>query len=159
MNHNFKAQEKDYSCGATALRNCLIHFTGQDVSEKTIRKYCNTKQDGTDEDDLSDGAELFGFDVRQIKTKSINIFKRKIIKGLKNGKVFIISTEAHNHWIAVVEYSKRKVKIVDSDYQKYTDKSIVQYITMKELADTTFGYDKFDKEKYYYFLELDYLVE
>lgn len=156
MNHNYKSPETKFSCGASALRNCIIHVTKSDISEKTVRKYCSTNKDGTNELGLLEGCQHFGFIPREHKTISFEIFKRKIYKGLKQGRVFIVSTEHHGHWIPVLEKKGKRIKIVDGDYRKYEDKSIVQFITMKELKDTTFGYDKFEKKKYYYFIELIY---
>lgn len=152
MRHNYKPQEREYSCGPAALRNCLIHF-GKDITEKTVRMACETKKDGTDEDELIAGCEHFGFETKEIVSVSPNVFKRRLLKGLKNGKVFIVSSADHNHWIPVLEYKNRKLKVVDSDYQK-EKKSIVQYITTKQMVDMTFCYDKFTNKKQFYALEL-----
>jgi ABC-type bacteriocin/lantibiotic exporter with double-glycine peptidase domain len=156
MNHNYKLPETEFSCGATALRNCIIHTVGQDISEKTVRKYCSTNKGGTDEIGLIEGCQHFGFIPVEYEGKSFNVFKRKIYKGLREGKVFIVSTEHHGHWVAILDKKGKRVKVIDGDYRKYEDRSIVQYITMKELSNTAFGYDKFEKKSYYYFLELKY---
>lgn len=155
MRHNYKKQEKTYSCGPAAIRNCLIHFNIF-VTERAIRKQCNvTDTSGTNEDQLIQGCEYYGFNVTEIETRSIDVFKRKISKGLKQGKVYIASTEHHNHWVCILDYKNRKVKIVDSDYRKYVDKSIVQYITFKQLLETAHSYNKFDGIKTCYALELE----
>ena len=152
MRHNYKPQERDYSCGPAALRNCLIHF-GYSITEKTIRKVCEANKEGTDEEGMYNGCFHFGFDPIELYSISPEVFKRKIIKGLKQGKVYIVSVEDGNHWISALEYKGRKIKIVDSDYRRF-GKSIVQYLTSNQLINTSFCYDKFNKKKTFYAIEL-----
>ena len=144
-------QEKGFSCGASALRNCLSHF-GITLTEAYLRKVCNTnKDDGTSFDDLYEASQNY-FDVNEIVSISPNVFQRRITKGLKNGKVYIISVDNHQHWISCVEYYNRKVKIIDSDWEK----GVVHWITMRQLVEMSFCYDKNSDRKEFLALELIY---
>lgn len=142
-------QETNYSCGASALRNCLSHF-GIVLTERYLRSKCNTNKEGTEPEDLYSACENY-FNVREIFSISPNVFQRRISKGLKQGKVFIVSTDSHWHWISVLEYYKRKVLIIDSDY----DKGLKHWITMKQLIELSFGYEKNEDKKSFYALELE----
>lgn len=157
MRHSYKPQEKSYTCGPAAIRNCLIHF-GVELTEETIRKVCDTRKDGTDETSIIEACEYYGFETKEIESKSTDVFRRKISKGLKAGKVYIASTDSHCHWISVLEYKNRKLKIIDSDFRE-EGKSILQYITFKEFVEMAFGYDKFDKTKTCYAIELKFTNE
>lgn len=155
MRHNYQPQETPYTCGPASLKNCMLHYK-VDVTESEVRKLCGTKKnEGTNEYQLEQAAISLGFKVRFIESKSPNVFKRKLSKGFSEGKVYIVSTEDHNHWISAVEYYNRKIKIVDSDYKKYVHKSILQYITFKQLLETSYCYNKFQKIKTCFALELE----
>lgn len=154
--HIYKTQESDYTCGPVSIRNCLLH-SGVKVSEYSIRKVCGTKKyEVANERQLKKACKHFGFNVREIEVKSTEYFRRILKIGFKQGKVYIVSTEAYNHWIPVLSYQCGKLKIVDTDYKKYVKKSIVQEITFKQLIETVYSYNKFDRQKSCYALELTY---
>lgn len=150
----YRAQEKDYSCGANSLRNVLIHFKLASVTEETVRKACKTSEEhGTTEAGLLEGAEHFGLESKEWETVSKDIFKRKVIKALKEGRTLIVNTDALWHWVTVLEYKNKRVKIIDSMY-KTVNKSIEQWITLRSLSDMCLCYDRGKDRKTYYGIEL-----
>lgn len=144
----YKSQETNYSCGASSLRNILIHY-GIKLTEKYLRRLCNTSRDGTYEEDLVQAAEHFSFDTKTTTTVSEERFKKEISKGLRSGSVFLVLTEFESHWIAVVEMKNKRVKIIDSAL----DNPVLLW-TLGQLATVSLNYEKDKNRKYYHFIKL-----
>jgi len=149
----YKSQATEFSCGASALRNVLIHFKIADVTEKTVRKACETtKENGTTEAGLLQGAEYYGLKTREWESISPSVFAVKISKALRDGKVVILNSDALQHWIVALEYSNRKIRIIDSMF-KESKKSIDQWVTLKQLTEMCHCYDRERGKKYFYGIE------
>lgn len=149
----YKPQEKDYSCGASALRNAILHFKIADVTEKTVRNICNTtRKNGTNENGLLEGAWYYGFETNEWEVKSPQVFKRKVTKALRAGRVIILNSDGLQHWILAIEYQNRKVRVIDSMYRE-AKKSIDQWLTLKQLAEMCNCFDRERNSKYFYGIE------
>lgn len=149
----YHKQTNDYTCGSTALKNIFLEF-GINITEKYLRKQLGTDRNGTDEWSLQCVAEDYGFETKEVKSKSFQIFRKKIVKDLKNGCKIILLTDNFTHWISVIEYKQRKIKIVDSRYKDELNKSIVQWLTVKQLADRSHNFDLQTNKKEYYYIAL-----
>lgn len=149
----YHKQINDYTCGSTALVNCFKEC-GIELTERYVRKLLGTNKSGTDEFSLLIIAEDYGFKTKEVNSKSIEVFKRKIVKDLKEGYKIILATDNYAHWIAVLNYDKRKIKIVDSRYADDLNKSIVQKQTVKQLADRCHNFNLETNKKDFYYIGL-----
>ena len=149
----YHKQINDYTCGSTALVNVMKDF-GIELTEKYIRRLLGTNKEGTDGFSILMVAEDYNFETKEVKSKSIDVFKRKLIKDLKLGYKIILITDNNQHWISVLGYYNRKTKIVDSRYADELKKPIVQYVTAKQLADRSHNYDLETNVKEFYYIAL-----
>lgn len=143
--------EKKYSCGACAIRNCLVEH-GIDVSELYLRKLSDTSIDGADEKMLLQAANHF-VETKVYQGSSIDVFKRRISKCLKRNSTILLCVNDELHWISVVRYKNRKVRIIDPVYKEYR-KKIVQELTMKQLSAMANIFSRKTNKTGYYFIEL-----
>jgi len=143
----WKLQETNFSCGPAALRNCMIKF-GFSYSEKYIREKTKTDKDGTDWNDLRDAVNKFNFQVKEVHSRSEDVFGRKILKALKAGHACIMATDNFEHGVAIIDYKKRKLIIIDS----YAKKE--QKFTLKEVKFFAANFERETKKREYYFLEV-----
>ncbi len=148
----YKLQEKKFSCGSAAIRNCLLKL-GKDISESYIRQLSNTTSNGTDENNLFIAIEALGFEYKSYQTKSGQVFSKHLLKALKSGNTCIIATDSYFHWIAAVEYHKRKIKIIDSVF-KESDKSHKQNLLMSILKNMCLCFDRSTLKSSYYIIEI-----
>jgi len=148
--NKFKRQEKDYSCGAAALRNCIIALDKIVYKERTIRnKVGTTKDGGTPERGIVLGAIAMGYDVEVIETTNKAKFKRDIINGLKSGSVYIVLTDKEIHWIALVGYNNKYFHFVDSSFSKvYQDFTEEQFLKMVK------NFDKEKRKEYFFAIQI-----
>jgi len=149
----YHKQETNFSCGASAIRNVFKAF-GVSLTEKYLRKLLGTDSKGTDEFSLLMIGEDYGFKTKEVKSKSIEVFKRKVIKDLKDGYKLILAVDNYSHWIAVMEYKDRRIEIIDSRYHDDLGKKIKQYVTVKQLADRSHNYDIETNVKEFYYIGL-----
>jgi ABC-type bacteriocin/lantibiotic exporter with double-glycine peptidase domain len=149
----FKQQETHFTCGPAAIRNCLIQLGIEPPSELNMRVFCNTDKEGTNMSGLKSGAKHSGLLFKEIYSRSSDVFGRKLLKALKAGHPCIILVDSTTHWIAAVQYKKRKIKIVDGEYAANRRK-IEQDLTLKELKLMAHNFNKFNKKDYFHFLEL-----
>lgn len=151
----YKPQEKEWSCGSSAVRNCLIHFKLANVTEKTVRNVCKTtKTNGTTDVGVVEGLEYYGLTVKVWESISPQVFQRRVTKALKDGRVLILNSDATLHWIVALEYSNRKVRVVDSSFKAIDGrKSVDQWITMRQLIEMCFCYERERAKKYFYCIE------
>lgn len=149
----YKPQERDWSCGASALRNVIIHFKIANVQEKTVRKACSTtRKDGTSENGLLEGAWYYGLETNEWEVKSPQVFKNKVTKALKAGRAIILNSDGLQHWVVAVDYQKRKVRVIDSMYRE-SRRSIDQWLTLKQLTEMCHCFDRGRNNKYFYGIE------
>lgn len=146
----YHKQETTFSCGASAIKNGLIALGHNRISEKTIRKLANTTKKGTDGKGILNTFNLLGYECSELNTKSGKYFKRVLLKTLKEGGICIVLIDSINHWIAVIEYFRRKIVFIDSDFKKIKQRFNVRYfIPMCR------NYDKFTKQEYYYLIKVN----
>lgn len=149
----YHKQINDYTCGSTALVNVMKDF-GIELTEKYIRRLLGTDRSGTTEDDLLRVSEDFDFITKEVKSKSIAVFKRKLVKDLKEGNKLIMCVDNNSHWISVLEYKDRRIKLVDSRYKDDLGKKIVQWLTVKQLTDRSHNFDLETNVKEFYYIAL-----
>ena len=118
-----------------SIRNCLLAF-GYIYSEKKIRDYTNTSRDsGTNERKIFRALKKLGFSYKEFFNKSEQAFRQRIIYNLKKGNKIIILTDHEDHWISVVDYSNKKLEVIDPERTRIrielTPKELGQLICRK----------------------------
>lgn len=144
----WKTQETLFSCGPSALRNCLL-FLGIERTEKYIRFLMNTTKKGTSEKGIIQAITAFKLDYKVHYSRNFERFRFLLLKALRKKNPCIVLIDACNHWVAAIDYNKQKVSIIDSEFKK-----ILQPIPMKTLKPLAYNFDKHESKGYYYFIEL-----
>lgn len=139
------SQEKNYSCGASAIRNCISALGGVIPSEKYIRRIAQTNIQGTTADGIIRAFLKLNYSVDTVYSENENTYKDKILKLLKSGKVLITITDNESHWIAVTGYENKKIIFIDSDFKK-----IKQEYTVNEFVKVTRNIVKKEKINYWF---------
>ncbi|MBK7255086.1 MAG: hypothetical protein IPI04_14555 [Ignavibacteria bacterium] len=138
-------QQTKFTCGPASIRNCLLAF-GYIYSEKKIRDYTNTSRDsGTNERKIFRALKKLGFSYKEFFNKSEQAFRQRIIYNLKKGNKIIILTDHEDHWISVVDYSNKKLEVIDTERKR-----IRIELTPKELGKWCLNFNKHSKTTYYY---------
>ena len=97
----FEVQEKEWSCGAAALRYCLS-LLGRTVTEKAVRKASGTgHMHGTNEDGLVRAARKFGCTAVPRRFRDFGHASRALLSYLKKDQPCILSVDDEDHWIVV----------------------------------------------------------
>lgn len=138
-------QEKNYSCGSSAIRNVIYSLNGIVPSEKYVRRICQTTIQGTTEKGIIRGLTKLGYLTEEFYTENETTFKNRLKKRLTEGYKAITVIENDNHWIAVTGYENKRVVFVDSDFRKAE-----QRYTLNEFALISKNIDKIDKKICYY---------
>lgn len=154
----YKAPETNFTCLVSGFRNCLIKLEFK-ASERYLRKLMKVdKTHGAGlayPRNLIRGIKYYDLDFKINYSTSPNIFKRKLLKALKNNKVCLILIEDCNHWISALEYKNKRIKIVDGDFKKYAHKNIVQEMTPKEIVLMAANFDRlFYQKNFFEFVEI-----
>lgn len=144
----WKPQKTSFTCGPASFLNCLLSFNIESTEEK-LREIMKTTKYGTSERGFRKAAKFYGLKFRNHYTRSPLVFKRKILKALKAKSQCILITESGQHWVSVVEYSNRKIKVIDSG-----EKKMESFLTSNQLIKLAFIYEKLSKKSYYYFFEI-----
>jgi len=147
-------QEKNYSCGASAVRNVIESLNGIVPSEKYVRRICKTTIQGTSDKGLVKGLTKLLYHTEEFYTENENTFKNKLIKILKDGKKAITIIQGSSHWIAVKGYENKKIIFVDSDFKKAE-----QLFTVKEFLLISKNIDKINKKQFYYMIIVSDITE
>ncbi|MFZ1462343.1 MAG: cysteine peptidase family C39 domain-containing protein [Ignavibacteria bacterium] len=138
-------QQTKFTCGPASIRNCLLAFV-YIYSEKKIRDYTNTSRDsGTNERKIFRALKKLGFSYKEFFNKSEQAFRQRIIYNLKKGNKIIILTDHEDHWISVVDYSNKKLEVIDPERTR-----IRIELTPKELGKWCLNFNKHSKTTYYY---------
>jgi ABC-type bacteriocin/lantibiotic exporter with double-glycine peptidase domain len=149
----WKMQETSFSCGPSALRNCLLKF-GQKHSEKKIRILAGTsKKRGTDEKGIMNAMDALWIEHKEHESRSADVFGRKLLKALKNGSTCIVLTDSFQHWVAALNYEKRRIELVDTNFRE-GKKPIHQKIRLKDFKVLSCNFDRFNLKTVFYFLEI-----
>lgn len=138
-------QEKNYSCGASAIRNVIHSLDGIVPSEKYVRRVCQTTIQGTTEKGLIRGLIKLGYFTEEFYTENETTFKNRLKKKLTSGFKAIAVIQGSSHWIAVTGYANKRVTFIDSDFRKAE-----QNFTLNEFALISGNIDKINKRVAYY---------
>lgn len=146
----FKKQEKPFSCGASALRNCVLYLDNNNKkSEAYYRKICKTDETGTSTNDLITAINQLGYICNPIMTKS----KQKFLKNLKDCLLdlgcAIVLVDNIQHWVAVLKYENRFLTLIDSDYPKIKTEK-----TMETFLKSAYNFDKLLNKNYYHSINI-----
>lgn len=147
-------QETRFSCGASAIRNCIEALNGIVPSEKYVRRIAGTTIQGTSEAGIMKALRKLDYYYEDFYTENPNTFKNKLLKVLKSGKVAITIIDSSSHWVAVTGYSNKKIIFVDSDFKKAE-----QHFTVKEFTMITRNIDKIKKKEYWYLIIMSNLTD
>lgn len=138
-------QQTKFTCGPASIRNCLLAL-GFIYSEKTIRNFVKTdKVNGTNERKIVRALKILGFEHKEFQNKSERAFRQRILSNVKKGNKMIILTDHEDHWISIVDYSNKKLEVIDPDQKR----NKIQ-LTPKELSKWCLNFNKRSKETYYY---------
>lgn len=144
-------QEKPFSCGPSALRNCLL-FLNIIRSESYLRFLMGTTKNGTTEKGIIKSLEILKIPYNIVQTRSYPTFRKRLIKSLSTGPVILL-VESGGHWVAATKYNKRLVEVIDSEYKLF-NKSIKQSLKFNDLKQLAFNFDKHTLKSYYYFIAI-----
>lgn len=150
----FKRQEKPYSCGASALRNCIVALDKVNVSERSIRLKVGTTKDGTTAGGIIAGAVMLDYNAEIIEKTNPEKFKEIIVEGLRSKKVFIVLSDSTTHWIALVGYENKYFYFVDS-----TCKRILQAFTEKQFLKMVRNFDKEKRKEYFFAIQINKIIQ
>jgi ABC-type bacteriocin/lantibiotic exporter with double-glycine peptidase domain len=141
----YHRQETEYSCGPASVRNCLVSM-GHKHSERKIRRLCGSnKINGTNERQIRRAVKALDFRSKVLYVKSEDAFKQRITYNLRKGNKLIILTDNEGHWISVVDYRNKQLKVIDPQ-----EKRVKKEFTPKELARWCRNFSKKNKQTYYY---------
>jgi ABC-type bacteriocin/lantibiotic exporter with double-glycine peptidase domain len=141
----FYRQETKFTCGPASIRNALLAM-GFNHSEKKIRRLAGSdKTNGTDEKKLIRALRCLGFEYKEFYNKTETAFKQRVTYNLKKGNRLIILTDHEDHWISIVEYENKYLRVVDPEARR-----VKKSLTPKELAKWCLNFNKQTKETYYY---------
>jgi len=119
---------------------------GYRYSEKRIRELCGSdKMNGTSDRQIKKALRALQFRCKSIYNKSENAFKQRIIYNLKKHNKLIILTDNEGHWISVVDYWNKQLKVIDPEARRVTKE-----MTPKELVNWCRNFNKRTKQTYYY---------
>lgn len=108
----FKQQDKDYSCGAAALRYALT-FLGKNVAEKDLRRASQTTFWGTDEGGIVKAARHHGCEAVMRNYRHFSAAFRSLIRYVQNGQPCILCVDDWMHWVAVAGANRNGVALFD----------------------------------------------
>ncbi|MBS1517519.1 MAG: hypothetical protein JSS91_05475 [Bacteroidetes bacterium] len=141
----YHRQQTKFTCGPASIRNCLLAL-GYFYSERLIRSYSGTDRiTGTNEKKIFKALTALGFDYQEFSNKTEKAFRQKVIYNLKKGNKLIILTDHEDHWISVVDYSNRKLEVIDPEREKVRIE-----LTPRELGKWCLNFNKQTRETYYY---------
>ncbi len=138
-------QQTKFTCGPASIRNCLLAL-GYIYSEKRIREFVGTdKINGTNERKIFRALKQLGFRYKEFFNKSDKAFRQRILYHIKKGNKIIILTDHEDHWISVVDYSNKKLEVIDPEQKRNK-----LQLTPRELSKWCLNFNKRTKETYYY---------
>lgn len=138
-------QETEFTCGPASIRNCLLAM-GQRYSEKKIRRMCGSnKINGTNERQIRRAVKTLDFKSKVLYNKNERAFKQRVVYNLKKGNKLIILTDNEGHWISVVDYKNKQLKVIDPQ-----ERRVKKEFTPKELANWCRNFNKKTRQTYYY---------
>jgi len=108
----FEQQDKEYSCGAAALRYALT-FLGKTVQEKDVRKASETTFWGTDEDGIVKAARRYGCETVMRNYRHFPAAFRSLIRYVQSGQPCILCVDDWMHWVAVAGANRNGVALFD----------------------------------------------
>jgi ABC-type bacteriocin/lantibiotic exporter with double-glycine peptidase domain len=119
---------------------------GYNHSERKIRKLAGSdKVNGTNEKKLLRALRALGFKYKELYNKSDSAFKQRVIYNLKRNNKLIILTDHEDHWISVIDYQNKHLKVIDP-----RERRVKKELTPKELAKWCLNFNKKSKQTYYY---------
>lgn len=138
-------QQTAFTCGPASIRNCLLSL-GFVHSERKIRNFAGTDRlNGTSEKNIFKALKSLGFQYKGFSNRTKKAFLQRIIYNLKKGNKLIILTDHEDHWISVVNYSNKKLHVVDPEQKRNK-----MELTPKELSRWCLNFNKRTHEAYYY---------
>lgn len=141
----FYHQQTRFTCGPASIRNCLLAL-GYIYSERKIREIAGTDRiNGTNEKKIFRALKRLGFQHKGFSNRTKGAFLQRIIYNLKKGNKLIILTNHEDHWISVVDYSNKKLRIIDPDEKRNKIE-----LTPKELSRWCLNFNKRTRDTYYY---------
>ncbi len=115
---SFYPQPNKYQCGPFALKYALV-MLGQFRDEKVIAaKAGSSWWYGTDEIGLAKAAKYFDCTMKYFKSSDSARSVKRLISYLEKGIPCILSVDNWGHWLAVLNYDKKKFVVVDSGLEK-----------------------------------------
>jgi hypothetical protein len=108
----FRQQDKDYSCGAAALRYALT-FLGRNVDEKDLRRASQTTFWGTDEGGIVKAARRHGCEAVIRNYRRFPAAFRSLTRYVQNGQPCILCVDRWMHWVAVAGANRNGVALFD----------------------------------------------
>lgn len=145
----YKHQTTGFTCGVTALQNCLAQLD-HIVSEAQIRDYAHTTKNGTSQTGLINAIKKLGYKYRIIRNVNYTPFAEKLKRHLKAEHSIILLTDHEEHWVSIINYTDKKFYVIDPQRGEPLNK----FFTTKELQPWCNNFDKKNKTCYYLAISL-----
>jgi hypothetical protein len=108
----FEQQDKEYSCGAAALRYALT-FLGKTVEERDVRRASQTTFWGTDEGGIAKAARRYGCEVVMRNYRRFPAAFQSLIRYVQSGQPCVLCVDKWMHWVAVAGANRNGVALFD----------------------------------------------
>lgn len=114
LEHPVKAieQEKQFSCGATALLIALRYQFGLKLTQNEMIMITGTTQSGADEFNLMQGLNVLGFRYKQSEHGTLNKLKRFLMDG-QVPIVHLVMNDGGGHYMVLCGYDTENVTLAD----------------------------------------------
>jgi hypothetical protein len=108
----FEQQDKEYTCGAAALRYALT-FLGKHVAEKDVRRASQTTFWGTDEGGIAKAARRYGCEAVMRNYRRFPAAFGSLIRYVQSGQPCVLCVDDWMHWVAVAGANRNGVALFD----------------------------------------------
>ena len=115
---SFYPQPDKYRCGPFALKYSLVMLGIFKHEDEIALKAGSNWWAGTDEIGLSKAAKSFKCKMDYFQSSNPSDARRELNKNLKKNYPCILSINNWEHWISVINYSKGKYVLMDSELEK-----------------------------------------
>lgn len=142
---SFYPQPNQYQCGPFALKYALV-MLGVFKNEDQIGITAGSSWwAGTDEIGLSKAAKKYKCKMKYFQSSNPDDARRALNDELNKGFPCILSVNDWGHWLTVVNYTKGKYVVIDSDNEKVigirSPKQILKVWRYKDFYDGFISYD------------------
>ena len=142
---SFYPQPDKYRCGPFALKHALVMLGVFRHENEIAVESGSTWWAGTDEIGLAKAAKKYNCKMKHFQSSNPNDARRMLNEKLKKGIPCIAAVSNWEHWIAIVNYSKGRYVVIDSEFDKVisvkTAGQLMRYWRYRDYEDNIISYD------------------